>query len=134
MSRILNGSFAELGQNYWLRFLQFILICINIEIKWEYIVRNSLTLSTTDFWFLKVFKFLQCYHQVFIVFHYLGCWNELASDWHQLFKVFSKEFLFFCYFWKMNDFKHAFGTSLWIKNSGSIANIWTFENTTIGII
>ena len=103
-----------------MRFLQLIFICINIKIKWEYIVRNSLTLSTTDFWFLKVFKFLQCYHQVFIVFHYLGCWNELASDWHQLFKVFSKEFLFFCYFWKLDDFKHAFGTS---RNSPWYLNI-----------
>ena len=52
----------------------------------------------------------------------------------QLFKVFCKEFLFFCYFEKMNDSKHAFGTSSWIKNSGSIANIWRFEITTIGNI
>ena len=101
-------------------FLQFSLICINTENKWEYMVRNSLCLSLTNFCFLKIFKFLQCYHQAFIVFHCLGYWNEFVSDWHQLFKVFSKEFLFFCYFEKMNDVKHAFGTSSWIKNSGSI--------------
>ena len=80
------------------------------------------------------FQILQCYHHVFIVFHCLGCWNEIASDWHQLFKTFSKEFLFFCYFEKMSDFKHAFGTSSWIKNSGNIANIWKFENAAIGSI
>ena len=63
-----------------------------------------ISLSSTDSWFLKVFKFLQCYHQAYIVFHCLGYWNELVSDWHQLFKVLSKEFLFFCYFERMNDF------------------------------
>ena len=97
-------------------------------------VRSSLSLSATDFWFLKVFKFLECYHQVILVFCCLGYWNELTPDWHQLFKLFPKEFLFFCYFEKMNDFKHTFGTYSWIKNSGCIANIWTFENTTIGSI
>ena len=117
-----------------IHFLQFSLICINIENTWGYMERNSLSLSTTYFWFLKVFKFLQCYHQIFIVFPYLGYWNELASDWHQLFKVFSKEFLFFCYFGKMNDFKHVFEASLWIKPHGSIVNIWTFESKTIGSI
>ena len=73
----------------------------------------------------QVFKFLQSYHQFFVVFHCLGCWNELASDWYQLFKVFSKEFIFLCYFWKMNDLNHAFGTSSWNKNSGSLL---TFEH------
>ena len=34
----------------------------------------------------------------------------------------------------MSDFKHAFGTSSWIKNSGNIANIWKFENAAIGSI
>ena len=115
-------------------FPRFSLICINIQNKWEYIIRNSLSLSITDFRFFKMFKFLQCYHQVFIVSHFLGYWNELASDWHQLFKVFSKDFLFFCYFGKMNAFKHVFGTFLWIKNSGSIANIWTVENRAMGSI
>ena len=57
--------------------------------------------------------------------HYFCCiWQQ------KLFKVFSKECLFFCYFEKMNDFKYAFGTSSWIKNSGSIANIWTDCNWT----
>ena len=80
-------------------------------------------------WFLifEVLKFLQCYHQVFIVFHCLGYWNELASDWRQLFKVFSKEFVFFCCFEKMNDFKNAFGTSSCIKNKKMVA-LLTFEH------
>ena len=77
---------------------------------------------------------LQCYHQAFIVFHCLGYWNHFVSDWHRFFKVFCKNLLFFCYFGKMNGFKHVLETSSWIKNSGSIANIWTYENTAIGSI
>ena len=90
-------------------------------------VRNSPTLSTTNFWFLKVSKFLQCSYHVYIVFHFLGYRNEMASHWYQLLKAFCEEFLFFCNLEKMNDFKHAFGTSSWFKNSGSIASIWTHQ-------
>ena len=77
---------------------------------------------------------LQWYHQAFIVFHCLGYWNHFVSDWHRLFKVFCKDLLFFCYFEKMNGFKHVLETSSWIKNSDSIATIWTYENTAIGSI
>ena len=58
----------------------------------------------------------------------------VVSDNQKLFNLFFKECLFFCYFEKMNDFKYAFGTSSWFKNSVSIANIWTFDKTAIGSI
>ena len=45
-----------------------------------------------------------------------------VSDNNSYSKYSVKSF-FSCYFEKMNDFKHAFGTSSLIKNSGSIVGI-----------
>ena len=62
--------------------------------------------------------------------------------WHQIVKgrirrvtsviqSISKEFLFFCYFDKMNDFKTYLCK---LKNSGSIVDILRFEHTIIASI
>ena len=76
-------------------------------------------------WAKEFIRICQCFFLI---------WSAtfVASDNNSYSKYSRKSF--FCYFEKMNDSKHDFGTSSWIKNSDSIANIWTFENTTTGII
>ena len=110
-------------------FLTFCL-CHTFSSVYSYICINIQHFKHTRFvLFLKVFKCLQCYHHVFVLCRCLGYWNEMASVKGRIRRVtsviqsISKEFLFFCYFDKMNDFKTCLRE---LKNSGSIVNIWTF--------